>query len=53
MFTDITYGIHDRERIIVVRDADGVLRHANGDERDRLNQIYFPHKGRKVYIILL
>jgi len=50
VFTDITYGIHDRERIIVVRDADGDLRHANGDERDRLNQIYFPHKGRKAYV---
>jgi small subunit ribosomal protein S22 len=47
VFTDITYGIHDRERIIVVRDADGDLGHANGDERARLNQIYFPHKGRK------
>ena len=48
VFTDITYGVHDRERFIVVREPDGVLRHAKGEERDRLNQIYFPHLGRKV-----
>lgn len=49
-FTDITYGIHDRERLVVVREPDGTLRHAKGEERDRLNQIYFPRPGRKVYI---
>ena len=52
MFTDITYGVHDRERFIVVREPDGILRHAQGEERDRLNQIYFPHLGRKVNIQL-
>jgi len=50
VFTDITYGVHDRERFIVVREPDGILRHAKGEERDRLNQIYFPHLGRKAYI---
>lgn len=50
VFTDITYGIHDRERLIVVREPDGTLRHAKGEECDRLNQIYFPHPGRKVYV---
>ena len=49
VFTDITYGIHDRERLIVVREPDGTLREADGTERDRLNQIYFPHPGRKIY----
>jgi len=48
VFTDITFGIHDRDRLIVVRDPDGTLRHASPDQRDRLNQIYFPKEGRKV-----
>ena len=26
MFTDITYGVHDRDRIIVARETDGTLR---------------------------
>ena len=30
------------------RDPDGTLRHADPDQRDRLNQIYFPKEGRKV-----
>jgi len=48
VFTDITFGVHDRDRIIVVREPDGTLRHAKPEQRDRLNQIYFPHEGRKV-----
>ena len=31
-----------------MREQDGTLRKAKGDERDRLNQIYFPQQGRKV-----
>ena len=46
VFTDITYGIHDRDRIIVAREPNGTLREANGSERDRMNQIYFPKNGR-------
>ena len=48
VFTDITYGVHDRDRIIVVREPSGTLRHALPNERDRLNQIYFPMKGREI-----
>ena len=47
VFTDITYGIHDRDRIIVVRDPDGTLREAQWSERDRMNLTYFPTEGRK------
>ena len=47
VFTDITYGIHDRDRIIVAREPDGTLRHATWDERDRMNQIFFPTEGRR------
>ena len=48
MFTDITYGVHDRDRLIVSRDPCGTLRQASWNERDRLNQIYFPRKGRRI-----
>ena len=50
VFTDITDGIPDRSRIIVVREPDGTLRTCNWDEQDRLNQIYFPIEGRKHYV---
>ncbi|XP_076306655.1 mitochondrial ribosomal protein S22 isoform X2 [Tachypleus tridentatus] len=46
VFTDISYGIPDRQRLIVVRDTDGTLRKAKRGERHRMNQTYFPQKGR-------
>jgi len=48
VFTDITYGVHDRDRFIVVRNPDGTLCEAEPEQRDRLNQIYFPREGRKI-----
>ncbi|KAG7175433.1 28S ribosomal protein S22-like, partial [Homarus americanus] len=48
IFTDITFGVSDRKRNIVVRDMDGTLRHASWEERDRMNQIYNPRPGRKL-----
>uniref|UniRef100_A0A8C8RGV7 Mitochondrial ribosomal protein S22 n=1 Tax=Pelusios castaneus TaxID=367368 RepID=A0A8C8RGV7_9SAUR len=48
VFTDITYGIPHRERFIVVREPSGVLRKATWEERDRMIQVYFPKKERKV-----
>ena len=45
VFTDITYGVHDRSRFIVVREPDGSLRDADGEERDRLNQVHFLHSS--------
>jgi len=50
VFTDISFGISDRSRIIVVREPDGTLRTSNWDEQDRLNQTYFPRDGRRHYI---
>ncbi|XP_076043975.1 mitochondrial ribosomal protein S22 [Oratosquilla oratoria] len=47
IFTDITFGVSDRKRLIVVRDQDGTLRKASWEERDRMNQIYNPRPGRK------
>ncbi|KAL5013470.1 hypothetical protein ScPMuIL_007740 [Solemya velum] len=46
---DITYGISDRKRHVVVRDLDGTLRHGTGEERDRINQIYNPKPGRQMF----
>jgi len=49
VFTDITFGVPDRSRIIVVREQDGTLRTSNWEEQDRINQIYFPREGRRHY----
>ncbi|KAL7642939.1 UNVERIFIED_CONTAM: hypothetical protein RMT77_006228 [Armadillidium vulgare] len=45
IFTDISFGVSDRERLIVVREPNGILRKATWDERDRMNVIYNPRKG--------
>jgi len=50
VFTDISFGISDRSRIIVVREPDGTLRTSNWEEQDRLNQTYFPKEGRRHYV---
>ncbi|KAM9315812.1 small ribosomal subunit protein mS22 [Gastrophryne carolinensis] len=48
VFTDITYSTPHRERFIVVREPNGVLRKATWEERDRMIQVYFPRQGRKL-----
>lgn len=48
VFTDITYGLKDRERFIVIREPDGTLRHATWKERDRMLQTFFPRPERKL-----
>ncbi|XP_049949635.1 28S ribosomal protein S22, mitochondrial [Schistocerca serialis cubense] len=48
LFTDITFGVCNEDRLIVARDPDGALRHADRDERFRCSQIYFPLPGRKL-----
>ena len=37
-----------QDRYIVVRETDGTLRQAHWEERDRMNQIYFPKAGRSL-----
>ncbi|XP_043521502.1 28S ribosomal protein S22, mitochondrial [Frieseomelitta varia] len=49
VFTDISFGKSNRNRIIVVRETNGTLRHANSSERHRMNQIYFPITGREMH----
>ncbi|XP_015367501.1 PREDICTED: 28S ribosomal protein S22, mitochondrial [Diuraphis noxia] len=48
VFTDITFGVSDKKRIVVVREPNGILRKANEDERHAVNQIYFPQSGREL-----
>ncbi|RZF41048.1 hypothetical protein LSTR_LSTR002680 [Laodelphax striatellus] len=48
VFTDITFGKSDVNRLIVIRETNGRLRKANWDERFRMNQVYFPAEGRKM-----
>lgn len=48
VITDITYGVKDSDRTIVIRHDDGVLEHAPLSIRKRVNQIYFPLSGRRI-----
>ena len=43
----MTWKYSDRERLVVVRDPDGVLRTADWEEQDRMIQMYYPRKDRK------
>lgn len=48
VFTDITFGLNDRKRYVVIREPNGTLRHATWEERDRIVPIYFPKPGRDI-----
>lgn len=50
IFTDISYGYTDRERIVVVREPEGLLRMANWEERERMLQTYFTNKDKSFYM---
>ncbi|XP_072035930.1 small ribosomal subunit protein mS22-like [Amphiura filiformis] len=50
VFTDISFGLRDRDRLIVVRDPDGTLRMANWEERDRITQVYKPRPRRQIEV---
>ncbi|KAL5971622.1 28S ribosomal protein S22 mitochondrial [Taenia solium] len=47
-FVDIGLDSSRRRRLMLIREADGTLRHAHSSERDRLNQIFFPLPGRRL-----
>ncbi|KYN00764.1 PREDICTED: 28S ribosomal protein S22, mitochondrial [Cyphomyrmex costatus] len=48
VFTDISFGLKDRQRSVVVRDPDGTLRHASWEERDRIIQTFLPKPKREL-----
>ncbi|XP_044751152.1 28S ribosomal protein S22, mitochondrial [Coccinella septempunctata] len=50
VFTDITFGLKNNERLIVVRDPNGQLHEADWNVRDRMNQVYFPQTHRQLKI---
>lgn len=47
VFTDITYGLKNSERSVIVRSPEGMLEDAPYSIRKRVFQIYFPLQGRK------
>lgn len=47
VFTDVTFGLKNDDRSIVIRHPDGVLEEAPAEVRKRCYQIYFPMVGRK------
>lgn len=50
VFTDISFGLKDKERFIVIREPDGTLRHAIWKERDRIIQTFFPKSERQIQL---
>lgn len=46
VFTDVTFGLKNSERSVVIRQQDGTLEEAPFDVRKRVYQIYFPQKLR-------
>lgn len=50
VFTDITYGLKDRDRVVVVRETDGTLRNSTWDEKMRMCQTFFPRRGRECFL---
>jgi len=47
VFTDISMSVKDRDRLIWVRETDGLLRLADPEERHRMNCIYNPMRFRQ------
>lgn len=48
IFTDVTYGLKNSDRSIVIRHPEGVLQEAPFEVRKRIYQTYFPLSGRKM-----
>jgi small subunit ribosomal protein S22 len=46
VFTDITYGLPHRQRVVIVRESDGILRLSSREEHDRILHVYYPRSGK-------
>lgn len=46
VFTDVTYGLENNKRMVVVRDPDGELKEAPFSIKKRAWNIYFPYRDR-------
>ncbi|XP_054726817.1 28S ribosomal protein S22, mitochondrial [Anastrepha obliqua] len=50
VITDITYGLRQSERKVVVRQTDGTLEYAPMEITKRMRQLYFPLNGRSIRV---
>jgi len=50
VFTDVTFGVPDRDRVVTIRETDGTLHLAPWDVRERMSQIYNPRPGRHMVV---
>lgn len=48
MFVDISTGFSNRNRLMSVREPDGILREPTDEERSRLNNILYPAKSKSI-----
>lgn len=49
VFTDVSFGLKNNERSVVIRKPDGVLQEAPFEIKKRVWQIYFPMKNRSFH----
>lgn len=47
-FVDISFGVKERDRLMIVREENGLLRYATWDERHRYNFIYYPEQEKEL-----
>ncbi|KAH9519330.1 28S ribosomal protein S22, mitochondrial [Bulinus truncatus] len=47
VFVDVSFGVKDRKRNVLVRETDGSLKVASWDVKERMNQIFNPREGRE------
>ncbi|XP_036323489.1 28S ribosomal protein S22, mitochondrial [Rhagoletis pomonella] len=50
VITDITYGLRQSERKVVVRQTNGTLEYAPMEVTKRMRQLYFPLNGRSIRV---
>ncbi|XP_065371905.1 small ribosomal subunit protein mS22 [Calliphora vicina] len=50
VITDITFGVRNTDRKVVVRETDGTLRYAPMDVAKRMKQLYVPMEGRNIQL---
>ncbi|XP_059154153.1 small ribosomal subunit protein mS22-like [Physella acuta] len=49
VFVDVSFGLHDRKRSVVIRDPQGTLKEASWDVKERMNQIFNPKEGKQYF----
>ena len=49
VFTDISLNVPNKNRLVVVRESNGVLRKGEFNEREKMLQVYFPKKDKSIH----